>query len=88
MSRAEWDALLHSWENELRAGEPVTGGWTPPASPLPPELADRARSLVDRQHTRMAVLRGEQAQVRAHLGAVDRIPADRGDASAYLDVDG
>ena len=63
--------------------------WTPPSSPPPPHLADRARAVIDRQHAAMERARSELEGLRQHLGAVRRVPAPRPpDAPAYLDVDG
>ena len=98
MSVDEWTAMLDRLEHDaerILAAAPGTADaadlspWTPPSTPLPPALADRARDVVALQHSAMARARTDLDELRQHLGAVRRVPSDRrGDAPAYLDVDG
>lgn len=88
MSGTEWAALLDGFEAELAGDDRDAPAWHPLAAPLPTELLPRARDILARQNARMAALRTDLAQVRAHLDAVERIPAPRESAAAYLDVDG
>lgn len=88
MSATAWVALLDGFEREL--DEPAGGlsPWTPPATPLPAELADRARRVLERQHEQMTRTRSELDETRDHLEALRRVPAARTDAPAYLDMNG
>ncbi|WP_431806830.1 hypothetical protein [Microbacterium paraoxydans] len=95
---AEWDELLDRMEQDAERILAAPDGtldahqlppWTPPATPLPAHLAERARRVIDRQRAAMDRVRGERDGLRQHLGAVNRVPAPREpDAPAYLDVDG
>lgn len=82
-----WTALLDRFERDLAADEP-TAAWTPPAEPLPPSLAGRARRIAVAQDERMLRLGADLERTREHLDALRRVPAVRTDAPAYLDVDG
>lgn len=94
----EWTALLDRLEldaDRILTATPGTADtaviepWTPPATPLPVHLADRARRVVERQRLAMERARTDLDDLRQHLGAVDRIPGTRRpDATAFLDVDG
>jgi hypothetical protein len=94
----EWTALLDRLEldaDRILAAAPGTADtaviepWTPPSTPLPVHLADRARRVVERQRLAMERARTDLDDLRQHLGAVDRIPGTRRpDAPAFLDVDG
>ncbi|MBT2485052.1 MULTISPECIES: hypothetical protein [unclassified Microbacterium] len=99
----EWTTLLEQLEKDAerilqgRASEPgahpVASGaldtWTPPATPLPLHLADRAQRLVTLQRSAMERAAADMGELRQHLDAVRRVPADRRpDAPAYLDVNG
>jgi hypothetical protein len=95
--RAAWDALLDRFERELDAtdldadspaGADPAGEWTPPAEPLPAELAERAQRVLERQRERMHQTRRELDDVREQLSALRRVPSARTDAPAYLDIDG
>ncbi|MEU4016724.1 hypothetical protein AB0E56_15790 [Microbacterium sp. NPDC028030] len=98
MSIDEWTALLDRLEEDadrILAAAPGTADaadllpWSPPATPLPAALADRARAVVERQRSAMDRTRADLDDLRQHLGAVRRIPSTaRPDAPAYLDVDG
>ncbi|MDF2509807.1 MAG: hypothetical protein K0Q52_3666 [Microbacterium sp.] len=95
---AEWTELLERLEldaDRILAAAPGTADtaviepWTPPAAPLPVDLADRARRVVERQRLAMERARADLDDLRQHLGAVGRIPGTRNaDAPAFLDVDG
>ena len=96
MTAEEWPALLDRLEadaDRILAAAPGTADdtdlrpWTPPATPLPPDLADRARAVIERQHTAMERARADRPG-RAG-GAVRLVPSTRQpDAPAYLDVNG
>lgn len=98
MSVDEWTMMLDRLEDDAQrilAAAPGTADaadiapWTPPSTPLPPSLADRARDVVELQRSAMDRARADLGELRQHLGAVRRVPsAGRGDAPAYLDVDG
>lgn len=98
MSADEWTALLDRLEDDaerILAAAPGTADavdiqpWAPPATPLPPDLADRARLVVERQRAAMERTRADLDDLRQHLGAVRRVPSARqDDAPAYLDVNG
>lgn len=98
MSMDDWGALLDRLEKDARrvlASAPGTadaadiGPWSPPDTPMPPELADRAREIVELQRAAMERARTDLDEIRGHIGAVGRIPStQRPDAPAYLDVDG
>jgi hypothetical protein len=83
---AEWTALLDRFERALAAdaAEP----WAPAATPLPAELAGRARRVLAAQRERVATLTHERDEARSHLLALRRIPAEPDQRSAYLDLDG
>lgn len=95
----EWTALFDQLERDaqrvLRGEAPQAdprtddGAWTPPATPLPTHLADRAQRVVALQRSAMDRARVDMTELRQHLDAVRRVPADRRpDAPAYLDVNG
>lgn len=98
MSVDEWAALLDRLAEDagrILSAPPGTadagdiGQWTPPSSPLPPALADRAKQVVELQRAAMERTRADLDGIRRHLGAVRRVPRNgRTDAPAYLDVDG
>jgi hypothetical protein len=95
---AEWTDLLDRLEldaDRILAAAPGTAdtavieAWTPPTTPLPPALIDRARHVIERQRLAMERARTDLDGLRQHLSVVDRIPgARRPDAPAFLDVDG
>ncbi|MFB7250943.1 hypothetical protein [Microbacterium sp. NPDC056234] len=93
MSEAAWSALLDRWEQDLQTLAAACDGsdhgsiepWERPATPLPAELADRARRLVARQRQQADVARATLIELRGHRDALDRIPVSR-DGSAYLDI--
>lgn len=98
MSIDEWTALLDRLEEDaerILAAAPGTADavdilpWTPPSTPLPPDLAERARLVVELQRAAMERTRAGLDDLRQHLGAVRRVPSARQeDAPAYLDVNG
>ena len=89
MSELEWTALLDRFERDLDDSSDILESWFPPVKPLPAELADRARGIVQRQQERIARTRSELDDVRQQLDALRRVPATgRMDAPAYLDVNG
>jgi hypothetical protein len=92
MIDAAWTALFDRFERELDdaelAAELGLEPWHPPATPMPAELADRARALLLRQQQRIAEIRGQQDAIAHQLVALRRVPDAAADASAYLDVVG
>jgi hypothetical protein len=94
----EWSTMLDRLEQDagrILAAAPGTAAdadlapWSPPATPLPAELADRARRVVELQRSAMERTRADLEDLRQHLGAVSRIPSTRRpEEPAYLDVDG
>lgn len=84
MTDAAWQALLERFEDDL-AETATVREWAAPATPLPPELAGRARRVVAQQEERMRRLRRELDDVHAQLTALRRVPAVRADAPALLD---
>lgn len=98
MSGEEWTALLDRLEQEAEqildaapgaAADADLAPWTPLSTPLPAELADRARRVIDLQRSAMDRARSDLDGMRRHLGAVSRIPSTRRpEEPAYLDVDG
>ena len=78
----EWSALLDRFEEDL-AAEPRA--WTPPSSPLPPELADRARRVLEAQQRRVADLAVARDETLAQLTALRRVPTGGDDTPVYLD---
>jgi hypothetical protein len=87
MSRAAWEALLDRFERDLDSTRDAAP-WYPPATPLPEELADRARAVLRRQQEHIAVVRAEQDAIAHQLVALRRVPETRGDVPAFLDVAG
>lgn len=98
MSTDEWTTLLDQLEADaerILAAEPGSPDapevlpWTAPSAPLPPHLADRARRVLDLQHSAMTRTRDDLDTLRQHLGAVRLVPGSRRpEEPAYLDVDG
>ncbi|WAA67052.1 hypothetical protein [Microbacterium oxydans] len=98
MSSDEWTALLDRLEEDaerILAAAPGSADaadilpWTPPSTPLPPDLAERARLVVELQRAAMERTRTDLDDLRQHLVAVRRVPGPRQpDAPAYLDVNG
>lgn len=77
-----WSALLDRFEQDL-AGEPRA--WTPPAAPLPPELAERASRVLEAQRERIAALAAARDETLAQLVALRRVPTAGDDRPVYLD---
>ena len=91
MTDAAWTALFDRLERELDDAELVAAldlEWQPPATPMPAELADRARALLLRQQQRISEIRAQQDAIAHQLVALRRVPDATADASAYLDVVG
>lgn len=78
----DWSALLDRFEQDL-AAEPRA--WTPPARPLPPELADRAARVLAAQRRRIAELAVRRDETLAQLAALRRVPTGGDDTPVYLD---
>lgn len=89
----EWSDLLDRLERDIAVA--VSGDepepWSPPAEagPLPEELADRARRILDAQLESMAMLGKARNGARAHLDALSTVPDGQGPARPlFLDVQG
>lgn len=89
----EWSGILDRLEADIAVavsgGEPVP--WNPPAEsgPLPLELADRARHLLDAQLESMSILGKIRSDALAHLDALSTVPGSRNSARPLiLDVQG
>lgn len=89
----EWSRILDLLEKDLALA--VSGDesepWSPPArtGPLPEELADRARRILDAQLESMAMLEKARNGARAHLDALSTVPDGQGSVRPlFLDVQG
>lgn len=91
-AREEWLRALAELEASL--GATATGGdgeWLAPGNlgPIPPDLEQRARDLVDGQSELIAELRRARHMTATHLAALRAVPASTGaGASVYLDTSG
>ncbi len=83
-----WLALLDRFEADLDEATAVLAPWTPPSTPLPAHLTDRAHSVLRRQQERIALMGEVLDDVRHQLDVLRRVPDGRWDAPAYLDVNG
>lgn len=81
----EWEALLDRFEQDL-ASEPRA--WTPPATPLPAALADRAQRVLEAQRRRVAELAVARDETLAQLSVLRRVPTGDDDTPVYLDQAG
>ncbi|WP_460772439.1 hypothetical protein [Microbacterium sp. GXF7504] len=85
-ARAEWERLLDAF-TAAAAADAVPAAWTEPSSPMPPELAERAREVLAKTRARIVATQAEMDAVADRLGALDR--QQHADASpVYLDVTG
>lgn len=89
----EWSEILDRLEaciaEAFASGEPAP--WNPPdqAGPLPEELADRARRVLDAQLESMTMLRKVRNDALAHLDALSTVPDTQSTARPlFLDVHG
>ena len=91
----EWSGILDRLEASIAVA--VSGGeagpWNPPAEaetgPLPEELADRARRILDAQLESMAMLSKVRNDALAHLDALSAVPDSQSSARPlFLDVQG
>ncbi|MCX2749068.1 hypothetical protein OOZ51_14765 [Arthrobacter sp. MI7-26] len=89
----EWSEILDRLEAGIAeafvSGEPAP--WNPPdeARPLPVELADRARRVLDAQLEAMAMLGKVRNDALAHLDALSTVPNTQSTARPlFLDVQG
>ncbi|CAH0214175.1 MULTISPECIES: hypothetical protein [unclassified Microbacterium] len=84
-----WVALLDRFEADLDEATAVLAPWTPPTTPIPAHLHDRAHTVLRRQQERIALMGQVLDDVRHQLEVLRMVPADgRWDAPAYLDVNG
>jgi hypothetical protein len=88
-----WSEVLDRLEADIAlavsGGEPET--WIPPAEtgPLPVELADRARRVLDAQLESMTMLSKVRHDALAHLDALSTVPDPQISARPlFLDVQG
>ncbi|MGO4856815.1 hypothetical protein [Arthrobacter sp. 2MCAF14] len=89
----EWSEILDRLEANIAVA--VSGGeaepWNPPANagPLPEELADRARRILDAQQESMAMLGKVRNDALTHLDALSTVPDSQSSARPlFLDVQG
>lgn len=89
----EWSEILDRLEDRIAeafaGGEPTR--WHPPAEagPLPEELVDRARRVLDAQLESMTMLRKVRNDALAHLDAISTVPDTQSAARPlFLDVQG
>ncbi|MGM7775724.1 hypothetical protein ACSVHC_06820 [Arthrobacter sp. KNU-44] len=89
----EWSDLLDRLEADIAVA--VSGGeaepWNPPAAagPVPEELADRARRILDAQLESIAMLGKVRNDALAHLDALGAVPDSQSSARPlFLDVQG
>jgi hypothetical protein len=89
----EWSEILDRLEADIAlavsGGEPAP--WNPPAEagPLPAELADRARRVLDAQLESMTMLGKVRNDALVHLDALSTVPDSRSSARPlFLDVQG
>jgi hypothetical protein len=88
-SEGSWPDTLDQLERALR--DPDASGWTPPENlgPIPPELEDRARALLQAQRDAIEAMSEQREQIGRHLSAVKSVPSAHDSArSVYLDVTG
>ncbi|MDP9907169.1 hypothetical protein [Arthrobacter bambusae] len=90
-----WSGILDRLEADIALA--VSGGepeaWNPPAAdeagPLPEELADTARRILDAQLESMAMLGKVRNDALAHLDALSTVPDSQSSARPlFLDVQG
>ncbi|MDQ0029425.1 hypothetical protein [Arthrobacter bambusae] len=77
----EWSDILDRLEGDIAvavSGD-VPAPWSPTAEsgPLPLELADRARRVLDAQLESMAILDKIRSDALAHLDALSTVPGNR-----------
>jgi hypothetical protein len=91
----EWSGILDRLEADIALA--VSGGepepWNPPAEaetgPLPEELAERARRILDAQLESMDMLGKVRNDALAHLDALSAVPDSQSSARPlFLDVQG
>ncbi|MEW1821127.1 hypothetical protein AB0323_10085 [Arthrobacter sp. NPDC080031] len=89
----EWSRILDRLETDLAqavsGGEP--GSWSPPAvaGPLPEELVEKARRILDAQLESMAMLGKVRNDALAHLDALSAVPVSQNSVRPlFLDVQG
>jgi hypothetical protein len=84
-----WSDALDELEYRLR--HPDVSDWTPPENlgPIPPELEERARALLDAQREALDAMNAQREEIGRHLSAVKSVPSAHDSArSIYLDVTG
>ena len=87
---AAWLSVLDRFERALDAADEQldAGGFEPPPGPVPEELRERAEAVRARQQLMIGSLAASRANVAREIAALRRVPTGRGDAPAYLDVEG
>lgn len=84
-----WLAVLDQFESALDAAdEQLDPGFAAPEGPIPEELRARAEAVLARQQLMIGGLTASRANVAREMAALRRVPTHRGDAPAYLDVEG
>lgn len=90
--REAWLRALTELEASLgMSANGIAHQWVAPGAlgPLPPDLAPRARALLDGQRELIAELGDSQRTTAAHLAALRTVPTTgRAGASVYLDTSG
>lgn len=86
-----WTDILDALEADLARGVDVDQieSWAAPtdAGPIPEELVDRARTVLEAQHRLAAELTLERETVGRHLAALRTVPSVQNtDRSVYLDT--
>ncbi|PVZ56380.1 hypothetical protein [Arthrobacter sp. H-02-3] len=87
-TNAVWTAILDRLEADIAVAfsgaEPEP--WAPPAlpGPIPAELEDRARRVLNAQEESIAILTKTRQVAAAHLEALNLVPASSGAGHALL----
>ena len=84
---AAWERTLDQLELDLHNSQPLEA-WEPPADlpPMPPDVEDRVRRLLDQQGELLLQLESERRKVRRHLQYLDA-SASKGLSDGPLFID-
>ena len=82
-----WERTLDQLEADLHSSQPLEV-WEPPTDlpPMPPEVVDRVRRLLDQQGELLLQLESDRRKVRRHLQYLDANAA-KGMSSGPLFID-